>query len=241
MPTELIFRDDPYAQACEARVIASGPEGVVLDRTVFYAQGGGQPGDTGRLVLADGTALAVANAVKGAEPDTVLHQLAPGATPPAAGTTLRAEIDWARRHRLMRVHTSMHLLCSMIPGIAVTGGSVGDGKGRLDFDLPAAPDKDALNARLAELIAANHAVGTLWITEEELNAKPEMVRTLSVKPPMGSGRVRLVRIGPEAAPVDLQPCGGTHVRATGEIGRAEITKIENKGRQNRRINLVLVD
>jgi misacylated tRNA(Ala) deacylase len=238
MTTEPLFRDDPTLRACEATVLSAGPEGVVLDRTVFYAQGGGQPGDTGRLVLPDGSALAVTDTVKG-EAGAILHRLAADAAPPAPGTAVTAELDWERRFRLMRMHTAMHLLCSLIPGAAVTGGSIGDGKGRLDFDLPEAPDKERLNQALAALVAEDHPIATRWITEDQLDANPGLVRTLSVKPPRGTGRVRLVRIGPEAAPVDLQPCGGTHVASTREVGRVSVAKVENKGRQNRRIALVL--
>jgi misacylated tRNA(Ala) deacylase len=237
MPTEAIFRADPRARECTARVLEAGPEGVVLDRTVFYAQGGGQPGDVGTLRW-DGGEMAVANAVKGPD-DTILHLPAPGAALPPVGAEVAAAIDWARRHRLMRMHTTLHLLCSLIPGAAVTGGQVGPDRSRLDFDLPEPPAKEWLTERLNALIAADHPVGERWIEEAELAANPGLVRTLSVQPPRGVGRVRLVRIGPEAAPVDLQPCGGTHVRSTGEIGRVEVTKIESKGRQNRRVHVAL--
>ncbi|MBX6376391.1 MAG: alanyl-tRNA editing protein [Acetobacteraceae bacterium] len=238
MPTEAIFRADPHARECVARVLAARPEGVVLDRTVFYAQGGGQPGDQGTLRW-DGGEMAVANAVKGPE-ETILHLPAPGAPLPPVGAEVAAAIDWPRRHRLMRMHTALHLLCSLIPGAGVTGGQVGPDRSRLDFDLPEPPAKDWLTERLNALIAADHPVGERWIEEAELDANPGLVRTLSVKPPRGAGRVRLVRIGPEDAPVDLQPCGGTHVRSTGEIGRVEVTKMESKGRQNRRVYVALV-
>ena len=238
MTTEPLFRDDATLRACEATVVSAGPDGIVLDRTVFYAQSGGQPGDTGRLVLPDGTAIAVADTVKG-EQGAILHRVAADAPLPAPGTRVTATLDWDRRFRLMRMHTAMHLLCSLIPGAAVTGGSIGDGKGRLDFDLPEAPDKERLNQALAALVAEDHPIATRWITEEELDAKPGLVRTLSVRPPRGAGRVRLVRIGPEEAPIDLQPCGGTHVGSTREVGRVSVAKVENKGRQNRRIALVL--
>lgn len=238
MKTEPLFRDDATLRSCTASVLSAGPEGIVLDRTVFYAQGGGQPGDTGRLLMPDGSAVAVIDTVKG-EGGTILHRVAPGTPLPEIGAEVRAEIDWERRYRLMRMHTALHLLCSLLPGTAVTGGSIGDGKGRLDFDLPEPPDKERLNAALASLVAEDHPVGTLWITEEELDANPGLVRTLSVKPPRGTGRVRLVRIGPEATPIDLQPCGGTHVGSTREVGPVTVVKIENKGRQNRRIALAL--
>jgi misacylated tRNA(Ala) deacylase len=183
--------------------------------------------------------MAVADTLKGPD-DTVLHVPAPGAALPPVGAEVTAALDWARRHRLMRMHTTLHLLCSLIPGAGVTGGQIGADKSRLDFDLPDPPTKEALTEGLNALVAANHAVSERWISEAELDANPGLVRTLSVQPPRGSGRIRLVRIGPEDSPVDLQPCGGTHVRATGEIGRVEVAKIENKGKANRRVSIVLV-
>ena len=237
MPTEPLFRTDAYTRECTARVLAAGPEGVVLDRSVFYPQAGGQPGDTG-LLRWDGGEMAIANTLKGPE-DTILHLPAPGATLPPAGAEVTASLDWTRRHRHMRMHTSLHLLCSLIPGAGVTGGQIGADRSRLDFDLPDPPAREWLTERLNALIAADHSVGERWITEEELEANPGLVRTLSVQPSRGAGRIRLVRIGPDDAPVDLQPCGGTHVRSTAEIGRVEVTKLENKGRQNRRVYLVL--
>jgi misacylated tRNA(Ala) deacylase len=236
--TETLFRDDASLRSCTATVVAAGPDGIVLDRTVFYAQGGGQPGDTGTLRRADGSTIAVIDTVKG-DAGAILHRVGADAALPSVGETIEAVLEWDRRLRLMRVHTAMHLLCSLIPGAAVTGGSIGDGKGRLDFDLPEAPDKERLNAGLAALVAEDHPITTSWITDAELDANPGLVRTLSVKPPRGSGRIRLVRIGPEAAPIDLQPCGGTHVPSTGAVGRITVAKVENKGRQNRRIALVL--
>jgi misacylated tRNA(Ala) deacylase len=234
--TDLIFRDDAYARSCPARVIAVDERGIRLDRTVFYPTGGGQPGDSGVLRLADGATIAIVDAVKGAGVDEVIHVLAAGSAQPEMGTEVTAEIDWERRHRLMRMHTCLHLLCAVVPG-AVTGGQVSDGRGRLDFDVPGSSlDKDTIAAGLNQLIAEGHAVAPRWIDDAALAAHPELVRTMSVKPPTGMGRVRLLEI----AGVDLQPCGGTHVRNTAEIGRVEITKIENKGRQqNRRINLAL--
>jgi misacylated tRNA(Ala) deacylase len=234
--TELIFRDDGYARSCPARVVAVDERGIRLDRTVFYPTGGGQPGDTGILRLADGATVAIADTLKGDGADEVIHVPAPGVASPAIGAEITAEIDWERRHRLMRMHTCLHLLCAVVPG-AVTGGSVGDGRGRLDFDVPGASlDKEAIAAGINRLIAEGHAAAARWIGDDELAARPELVRTMSVKPPTGAGRVRLLEI----AGVDLQPCGGTHVRNTAEIGPVEITKIENKGRQNRRINLAIV-
>ena len=235
--TELLFRDDGYLRACTARVLAADGRGIRLDRTVFYPTGGGQPGDTGMLRLASGATIRVVDTVKGEGPDEVIHVPAPESELPAPGSEVAAEIDWERRHRLMRMHTCLHLLCAVVPG-AVTGGQVADGRGRLDFDVPGSSlDKDAIAARLNELIAAGHPVGARWISDEELSAKPDLVRTMSVQPPIGTGRVRLM----EVAGVDLQPCGGTHVKNTAEIGHVAVTKIENKGRQNRRVNLALAD
>lgn len=237
--TELLYREDAYAAECVARVVAAGPEGVVLDRSVFYAQAGGQPGDAGTLEW-DGATMVVARAVKGAD-GTVLHLPAEGATLPPVGATVTARLDWAPRHRHMRMHTALHLLCSLIPGAGVTGGQIGAERSRLDFDLPEPPTREWLTDQLNALIAADHVVGERWIAEVELDANPGLVRTLSVQPPRGAGQIRLVRIGPEDAPVDLQPCGGTHVRRTGEIGGVQVTKLESKGRQNRRVYLTLAE
>ena len=235
-----MFREDGYVRSCPARITAVDERGIHLDRTVFYPTGGGQPGDTGALRLASGETIAIANAIKG-DGDEVIHVPTPGAAVPAPGTEVTAEIDWERRHRLMRMHTCLHLLCAVVPG-AVTGGQVSDGRGRLDFDVPgSALDKEAIAARLNELIAAGHEVTPRWITDEELNARPELVRTMSVKPPMGAGRVRVMEVAGPAGLIDLQPCGGTHVRNTAEIGPVVIGKIENKGRQNRRINIAFAE
>ena len=238
--TEPVYRTEPYARTCDARVLAvNGRGGIVLDRTVFYPTGGGQPGDCGLLRRADGRTIAIATAVKGSEedggPEVVVHVPAEGEAPPEAGETVTAELDWARRHRHMRVHTCLHLLSAVLP-YPVTGGQVGDGRGRLDFALPEGGlDKDDITARLNALIAGDHAVGDEWITDAELAAQPGLVKTMSVKPPSGAGRVRLIRIAGQ----DLQPCGGTHVARTGEIGRVAVTKIESKGRQNRRVSIAL--
>ena len=233
--TELVFRTDAYARSCPATVVSADERGIRLDRTVFYAESGGQLGDTGVLRFADGRIVPIANALKGDGHDDVLHIPAAGAELPAVGGAVTAEIEWDRRHRLMRMHTCLHLLSSIITG-DVTGGQVSDGKGRLDFNLPdTALDKVHITAELNRLIREDHTVQARWITDEELTAKPELVRTMSVKPPMGTGRVRLL----EVDGVDLQPCGGTHVARTGEIGTVEVTKIENKGRQNRRVNIAI--
>ena len=231
--TEEVFRQDAYAQSCEARVIAVDDAGVRLDRTVFYPLGGGQPGDRGELVFGDGTAIRIVDTRKGEAAGEIVHVPETPADPGVAGSQVTARIDWDRRHRLMRIHTCMHLLCSLISA-PVTGGSIRDGSGRLDFDLPESTlDKEDLTLRLNRLVAEDHPVNPRWITEEELDANPSLVRTMSVAPPRGRGRVRVLEI----EGVDLQPCGGTHVASTGEIGRVRVTKIEKKGRQNRRVNV----
>jgi len=234
---EPIFRHDAYARSCRATVIAAGPEGVTLDRTVFYPTGGGQPGDTGVLRAADGTAWTVVDAVKGSSPDDVRHLLAEGVAPPAPGTEVEAEIDWQRRYRHMRMHTALHLVCAVVDA-GITGAQVNAERSRIDLDWPN-PDmtKDEITARLAEIVAANRPVRSIWIDDDELDARLELVKSMSVAPPRGFGRVRLL----EVDGVDLQACGGTHVAATGEIGAVEIAKIENKGKQNRRLHVVLRD
>ena len=231
--TEKLFLDDPRLRSATATVVSSAPEGIVLDRTVFYARSGGQPGDIGVLRW-DGQETPIADTIKG-EGETILHVRATGAALPPAGTTVEGEIDWDRRHRLMRMHTAMHLLCSLIKGAAVTGGSVGADRSRLDFDLPNPPPKEQIEAGLNALIEADHPVCIEWVEESVLDTNPDLVRTMSVAPPRGTGRLRLMRIGDNDSLVDLQPCGGTHVARTGEIGRVSVVKIENKGKQNRRI------
>lgn len=237
MPTLFLFRDDAYLVECEATVTEvtekDGNVAVGLDRTVFYPTGGGQPGDAG-MIRAGDVEIPVATAVYGATKSDILHVLAPGATPPAVGATVLARIDWPTRHKRMRMHTGLHLLSVALP-YPVTGGSIGTDESRLDFDIPEAGlDKDAITAKLNELIATDAAVTERWITDAELEANPGLVKTMSVKPPMGSGRVRLVDI----AGLDLQPCGGTHVRRTGEIGPMAVSAIEKKGKQNRRVRVV---
>ena len=235
--TERLFLDDSTLRQAPATVLRADASGIVLDRTPFYARSGGQPGDSG-LLRWDGGEVPVTEAVKG-EGDTILH-LASAALP-APGTQVLAVLDWPRRHALMRMHTALHLLCSLLPGASVTGGQIGADKSRLDFDLPDPPAKEALEAGFRTLIAAAHPVTTEWVDEDVLDTNPGLVRTLSVRPPRGTGRLRLVRIGdaPPGTLVDLQPCGGTHVASTAEIGAVKILKIENKGRQNRRIALAL--
>ncbi len=239
MTTEPVFRSDPYARACEAQVLAVNDRGgIVLDRTVFYPTGGGQPGDSGALKLADGRDISIATTVKGGPNDgdnTIVHVPAEGSIAPVAGDRVTAEIDWERRHRHMRIHTCLHLLSAVL-SYPVTGGQVGDGKGRLDFDIPEAGlDKDEITAELNRLIGEDHRVAAEWISDAELAAQPELVKTMSVQPPTGAGQVRLIRV----EGLDLQPCGGTHVARTGEIGAVTVTKIEKKGRQNRRVSVSL--
>ncbi|HET8546189.1 MAG TPA: alanyl-tRNA editing protein [Pseudolabrys sp.] len=237
MPTECLFREDSYLQSCEANVVALTDQGgVVLDRTVFYATSGGQPGDTG-LLTAGGVRIPIETAVyTDAAKTEIAHVPAAGSPALNIGDKVTASIDWDKRYARMRMHTALHLLSAVLP-YAVTGGSVGDSESRLDFDIPEAGlDKDAITAKVAEMIASNAAVTSRWITDAELEASPGLVKTMSVKPPMGTGRVRLIEI----AGLDLQPCGGTHVRATGEIGAVRVTQIEKKGKQNRRVRLALV-
>ena len=237
--TTLLFRDDAYATSCEARVVATTPEGgVILDRTVFYAQGGGQPGDVGTLVTANGDRIEITNTVYGADRSQVAHVVGTEAVSQLAeGDTVTVQLDWPRRLKRMRVHTALHLLSVVLP-YPVTGGSIGDGDGRLDFDIQdAGLDKAAITDQLNALVARDAPVTERWITDEELDANPGLVKTMSVKPPRGSGRVRLVEI----EGIDLQPCGGTHVRRTSEIGPVVITDIEKKGKQNRRVRLSLAE
>ncbi|MFC6687517.1 alanyl-tRNA editing protein [Jhaorihella thermophila] len=243
MPTvtvDPIFRTDPCARSAAARVVAlTDRGGVVLDRALFYPTGGGQPGDSGRLAW-DGGELVVATTVKGEDGAPVLVP-DEGAVLPPLGTEVVQELDWDRRYAHMRMHTALHLLSVVIP-LQVTGGQVGAGKGRLDFNMPEAPgDKETLQARLQELIDRDLPVTEDWITDAELDANPGLVKTMSVQPPRGAGRVRLIRIGTGDDQVDLQPCGGTHVARTGEIGRIRLGKIEKKGRENRRVYLHIDD
>ncbi|HSB37175.1 MAG TPA: alanyl-tRNA editing protein [Thermoanaerobaculia bacterium] len=243
MPFETLqlFRDDTYRRDCEAKVVGHSERGgIILDRTVFYAASGGQPGDTGRLRVAGGVIVPIAATVYGDNKTEIVHVPAAGELP-AVGMPALAEIAWERRHRHMRMHTALHLLCSLVP-FPVTGGSIGADESRLDFDITdaGAVDKDDLTARLMALVAADHPVTTRWISDEELADNPGLVRTMSVQPPTGTGRVRLVSIGVGDS-VDLQPCGGTHVRSTAEIGGIAVAKIEKKGRQNRRIRLAFAD
>ncbi len=240
MPAEPLFRADAYAKSCRATVLHMGPEGIRLDRTIFYPTGGGQPGDTGLLRWDSGEILVTDTRkwrVEG-EPEDINHIAPEGASLPPVGAPVEIILDWDRRYAHMRMHTCLHLLSALFRDSAVTGGQVGAEKSRLDFDIPSGqqPDKDQITAELNRLILESHPISESWITDEELVAKPELVRTMSVKPPMGHGRVRLLAIGPG---IDLQPCGGTHVKNTSEIGPVEVIKIESKGKQNRRIVVAL--
>jgi misacylated tRNA(Ala) deacylase len=236
--TEQLYRTDAYLRACTARVLAVNERGgIVLDRTVFYAAAGGQPGDKGSLEIEGGGTCPIAITVYDADKTTIVHVAAEGSARPAPGQTVRAVLDWDTRCKLMRMHTALHLVCALVK-FPVTGGQIGAEESRLDFDIEdaSAVDKDTLTAGLNALIAANHPVSERWITDAELAANPQLVRTMAVKPPTGSGRVRLVVIG-EGGAVDLQPCGGTHVKSTGEIGPVAVTRIEKKGKLNRRIRI----
>ncbi len=232
--TEEIFRDDAYAKSCEATVVSAGAEGIELDRTVFYYNSGGQPGDAGRLRTADGREVEIVDTIKSRDTGRHLHVPADGAPGLNAGEAVTAEIDWQVRHRHMRMHSALHLVCALVDA-EITGAQVGADKSRIDFNLAEAPDKEQLAADLNRLVDEDRPLQARWITDDELAANPDLVRTMSVQPPTGLGRVRLMEI--EGA--DLQPCGGTHVARTGEIGRLRVGKIENKGKQNRRINIHL--
>lgn len=229
--TELLYRDDAYARRCDATVTAVDERGIRLDRTVFYPLGGGQPGDSGVLVAGDGTTIRIVDAIKGEGVDEVIHMPEPGAPVPAPGAHVRAEIDWDRRYRHMRFHTCLHLLCAVVP-YPVTGGRIAADKAHLDFDLQgAAIDKAEIEAKLNALVAAGQRATPRWIADEELDASPDLVKTMSVAPPKGAGRVRLMEI----PGVDLQACGGTHVANTAEIGPVAVLKIRSEGKRNKRV------
>ncbi len=238
MKTEQLYLSDPYRKSISATVIGLTEEGgIMLDRTIFYPRGGGQPGDSGTLDW-DGGRIPIATAVKGEGAAIVLIPAEPSRLP-AVGAEVGQNLDWDRRHGHMRIHTALHLLSVVLP-LPVTGGAIGADKGRLDFDMPDMPeDKALIEGRLNALVTRDLAVTEDWITEAELDANPGLVKTMSVQPPRGAGRIRLIRIGEGAGQVDLQPCGGTHVRRTGEIGKLVIGKIEKKGRQNRRVTVEL--
>jgi misacylated tRNA(Ala) deacylase len=234
--TEFLFREDSYLQSTLAIVTGVTLEGgILLDRTVLYAASGGQPGDVGEIVRANGSALPIVNTIHvNGDKAEIIHVPVEGGAVPAAGEQVTIRMDWERRYRLMRMHTALHLLSVVLP-FPVTGGSIGEDKGRLDFNMPEVPeDLAAVELQLNEMVDSAHLVSAEWITDAEMAANPDLIKTMNVKPPMGQGRVRLIRIGD----IDLQPCGGTHVRNTSEIGRLALGKIENKGKQNRRVNLL---
>jgi misacylated tRNA(Ala) deacylase len=236
MSTDCLFREDSYLKDCSATVVAlTETGGVVLDRTIFYAASGGQPGDTGTLRSANGDAIRISSAAYVDREKTEITHSPAVATglDLKIGEPVHIAIDWDLRYARMRMHTALHLLSAVLP-YPVTGGAVGDREGRLDFDIPEAGlDKDEITAKLADMVAANVEVRARWISDAELEANPALVKTMSVKPPLGTGRVRLIEI----VGYDLQPCGGTHVRTTGEIGDVRVIQIEKKGRQNRRVRL----
>ena len=230
--TSEIFRDDPYKKECEARILDFGDNWVILDQTVFYAEGGGQLGDTG-LIKAGQQEIQIENTIK---ENNLIKHIFNSKFEFEIGDNVTCLIDWDRRYNLMKMHTSLHLLCSLV-NAKVTGGSVGDGKGRLDFNLDFKPNKDELKDNLNDLIQGNHDITISWISAQELDKNPDLVKTMSVLPPRTNGSIRMVRIGDN---IDYQPCGGTHVKNTSEIGLVEINKVENKGKLNKRVAISLV-
>ncbi|MBM3409843.1 MAG: alanyl-tRNA editing protein [Betaproteobacteria bacterium] len=233
MSTELLFREDAYLTRCEARVIAAGERGLQFDRTVFYPMGGGQPGDTGVLLRSDGSTLRIIDTRKGDTADSVLHLTEPGQAQPAIGERVTLELDWDRRYAHMRIHTSLHVLSCVVVA-PVTGGNIAVDRGRLDFDIDMSLlDAERIERGVNALIARAVDTETVWITDEALDAHPELVKTMSVQPPRGAGRVRLLKI----PGIDLQPCGGTHVRNIGEIGPIKVLRIRNEGRRNKRVEV----
>ena len=230
--TSEIFRDDPYKKVCEAKILDFGDNWIILDQTVFYAEGGGQLGDTG-LIKAGQKEIQIENTIK--ENDLIKH-IFNSKFDFEIGDNVTCIIDWDRRYKLMKMHTSLHLLCSLV-NAKVTGGSVGDGKGRLDFNLDFKPNKEELKDNLNDLIQGNHDITISWISAQDLDKNPNLVKTMSVLPPRTNGSIRMVRIGDN---IDYQPCGGTHVKNTSEIGLVEINKVENKGKLNKRVAISLV-
>lgn len=235
MSTELLFRDDAYLRTATARVVALHADGIELDRTIFYPLGGGQAGDSGVFVRESGERLAIADTRKGQPPERVLHIPAPGGARLEPGEPLTLELDWPRRYRLMRLHTALHLLSCVVVA-PVTGGNIAADKARLDFDIELSRlDAGRITSQTNELIASGAVTETVWISDEELDAQPQLVKTMSVQPPRGAGRVRLVRI----PGIDLQPCGGTHVRNIAEIGGIRVMRIRNEGKRNKRVEIAL--
>ncbi|PTW61103.1 misacylated tRNA(Ala) deacylase [Breoghania corrubedonensis] len=236
--TEALFRDDSYLQTCQARVTGVNERGgILLDRSIFFATGGGQPGDTGMIERPDGSSIAIGATVFGESKEQIVHVPAAEGPLPDVGETIVATIDWHRRYRHMRMHTALHIICAAMR-TKITGAQIGEEESRIDLNMQDPPDRDAVLAAIMEAVNADHPVTTEWITDAQLDANPDLIKSMSVSPPRGSGLVRLVRIG---ANFDLQPCGGTHVRTTSEIGQVTITKIEKKGRLNRRIRIRLDD
>jgi len=234
---ERLYRDDPYLKACEATIVSARDGALELDRTPFYPMGGGQPGDRGALTLEDGSTLQVIDTRRGDAPDQLLHLLAPGQALPAAGSRVRAALDWTRRHRHMRFHTALHLLCAFVRA-PVTGGRIAEDKAHLDFDVEMEKlVKAEIEAGVNALVEAGHRTRALWVSDAELDARPELVKTMSVAPPRGEGRVRLLEI----PGVDLQACGGTHVADTREIGTLVVARIRSEGRRNRRVTLAFAE
>jgi len=238
--TQELYREEPYRAEAEASVVRVDERGILLDRTNFYPRGGGQAGDAGTLLRADGTPIAISDTVKGEAPGEIVHVPAPGQEAALASLVavekVALRLDWARRHRHMRFHTATHLLCAIVPH-QTNGCSITAQYARLDFDMTEPLDREHLERELARLVSEAHEVRTVWITDEELDAKPDLVRTMSVKPPRGVGRVRLLEIDG----VDLQPCGGTHVANTREIGALRISKIEKKSARSRRVVIEFVE
>ena len=232
--TEELFREDSYLRNCDATVVTVDGNSLTFDRTIFYPLGGGQPGDTGTLSW-DSDSAAIVDTRYG-DDGSIVHHLEEGAAMPNVGDVVHVELDWDRRYRHMRMHTAMHLLGSVLQ-YGVTGGNISAEKSRLDFDMEESVDKEAVGAALEALVDANHSVSCRWISEEELDAQPELVRTMSVQPPRGKGSIRLLEI----EGVDLQPCGGTHLKSTAEVGAVRIGKVEKKGKRNRRVNIHLDD
>ena len=230
--TGMLFREDAYMRECEATVTNTGAGFIVLDRTVFYPLGGGQPGDTGEIAWDGGKVLVVDTRYD--DDGAICHLVEEGVALPPTGTTVTAKLDWDRRYLHMRMHTGLHLLGAVLQ-YGVTGGNISTMKSRLDFDMEDTVDKEQVSADINALVAANHAVSHRWISDAELDAQPELVRTMSVQPPKGAGKVRLLEI----ADVDLQPCGGTHLKSTGEVGSIRIGKVEKKGKRNRRVSILL--
>jgi misacylated tRNA(Ala) deacylase len=233
--TEMLYLQDAYQKECQAEITAVSNDGIILDRTVFYPRGGGQPGDSGRFFFSDGRVLIISDTRYGPERE-VLHVPGDEDPLPEVGEQVNAEIDWERRYRLMRMHTCLHFLGVALP-YGVTGGSIGENRSRLDFDMQDPIDKETVTEKINQLIAGDHTAETIWTDWEELDQRPDLIRTMSVKPPRVAEKIRLLKIGD----LDLQPCGGTHIKSSGEIGRVIVSKIEKKGKHNRRVYVELAD